>query len=374
MAAQQDALNSLVDSAVALLQQLETVLLGVASTSEPSQPTSDASTSSIDALSLAHDSAALIKAHSTKISLFIISEPFTPSAIAKVLRELVAGPVPALASAVQACDPRRYTDTLRRDLAWRCYTVLRELRALVERVPRDGRILSGEQKHGSGTGAGKGSIAATGTLWSACDAVVRFRAVGIAGHFVKKVEDLRDTLKDIMEELKEWGEDTGDGGDDDDGNGGGSVATEDEQEGPHASTQALLDSLMSSHQTIPADDPDRIRERLDSCLKRLRLTTLLYQAILKRRIKKLPQLPTDEPSAIPQRLDEVAKVLRQIPDRFGDLAAAFYDLRPDEIDRVMDQCFFDAFAASELLLKSWDGERDEFTDWAEKFQVEIKKS
>ena len=66
-------------------------------------------------------------------------------------------------------------------------------------------------------------------------------------------------------------------------------------------------------------------------------------------------------------------MLRKLPDHFGDLACAFYELRPDEIDKAMDQCFFDAFAASEMLSQAWDGGRDEFSDWTAKFQTEIRK-
>jgi hypothetical protein len=365
-------LESLVQTAVTLLRQLEAVVNEIANARDGELiPSRSNPTTSINALSLAHDSASLIKAHSTKISLFIINNPFTPTAITKVLKELVAGPIPGLASAVQACDPSLYTSLARHDLAWRSYTVLKELRELLQRIPKDGKVLSSEQKNGSAVAGGKGSIAATGTLWAACDEVARFSKLGVAAHFVRKTEELRDTLKDVMEELKEWGEDDGEDAEDqfdDTADDAGSGPTD-----SHASAQAMLDNLMNSHRIIPPDDPDNIRERLDSCLKRLRLTTLLYTAIIKRRLKKLPSLPSEKLSAIPQRLDEVAHILKKIPDLFCDLAGAFYELRPIDIDRLMDQCFFDAFAASELLAKSWDGQRDEFTEWAEKFQVEIKK-
>jgi hypothetical protein len=195
-----------------------------------------------------------------------------------------------------------------------------------------------------------------------------FAKRGFAGNLAHKVEQLRDTLKDVMEELKEWGEeaaegDEGDGSDDQSDAGSDSVSD----------AQAILDDLMNSQRYIPRDDPDKIRERLDSCLKRLRLTTLLYQATVKRRIKPLPHLPPNSPSDIPARLDEVISVLKRIPESFGSLAMAFYELDRSEIDRLMDECFFDAFAASEFLVKPWDGQKDEFSDWALRFQVEIKK-
>ncbi|KAI2607779.1 uncharacterized protein GGS25DRAFT_349652 [Hypoxylon fragiforme] len=377
------ALKALVQSTTDLISQLENFLHSIATetaalplpSSSPSPsalpPTSD--TSSIDPLSLAHDSATLIKAHTTKISLLIINEPFTPSAIIKVLRELAAGPIPALASAVQICDSDKFTTVARQDLAWRCYRVLKELKSLVETIPLNGKVLPSAQKNG--VRGEKGSMAATGVIWAACDDVILLQQLGVAGLLVKKVEEYRDTLKDILEELKEYSEEVDEDQDDDndadpaeDGDVG-SVA--DQLQNTHISTQEMLDQLMNPR-TIPRGDPDKIRERLESCLKRLRLTTLLYTAIVKRRLKVVPALPSSTQSSVTRRLDEVFPLLKSLPHRFGELACAFYDLDRDGIDRTMDSCFFDAFAASEMLMKSWDGQRDEFTGWAEKFQVGIK--
>ncbi|WYZ36073.1 hypothetical protein EsH8_X_000720 [Colletotrichum jinshuiense] len=363
------ALNALSDTAIALVQQLEAVLLSINSGKDKPQ---QSDTSSVDVFSLAHDSASLIKAHSTKISVLIINEPFTPSAISKVLRELVGGPIPGIATAAQSCDSERYTTTVRRDLAWKCYTVLKELRGLVEKIPRDGKILSAAQKNGSAATPGKGSMAATGVIWSACDDVVQFSKGGIAGCFIKKVEEFRATLKDVMEELKEWGDEEPDDESDDDDDAADDLDHDSALGSMMPSAQEMIDDMMSGQQAIPRDDPDKIRDRLESCLKRLRLTTLLYQAIIKRRLKTLPSLPAEK-SAVPQRLDEAMGILRKLPHMFDELAGAFYELSADEIDRVMSQCFNEIVALSDLLKAPWSGESDEFSEWAVKFQTEIKK-
>ncbi|KAI5860903.1 hypothetical protein GGS23DRAFT_599116 [Durotheca rogersii] len=371
------SLTALVRTTTDVISQIEASVhsTAVGNTSDVTAPPPlSSSAGSIDPLSLAHDSAILIKAHTTKLSLLIINEPFTPSAIAKVLRELVASPVPAIASAVQLCHVEKYTAVLRQDLAWRCLRVLKELKSLVELIPLDGRVLPDTQKNG-GQG-GKGSLAATGVIWAACDDVVLLKNMGTVGLLVKKAEEYRDTLKDILEELKEYREEVDEENDgDSDGDqtqaaGIPSVAVH--MQSTHLSAQEMLDDLMAPRR-IPRGDPDKIRERLDSCLKRLRLTTLLYAAIVKRRLKALPSLPTASQSTITQRLDEVFPLLKRLPHRFGEVACAFYELDRDSIDRAMDCCFFDAFAASEMLMKPWEGQRDEFTEWAEKFQVGIKK-
>ncbi len=35
--------------------------------------------------------------------------------------------------------------------------------------------------------------------------MIALTKLGVAGYLVKKVEQFRDTLKDVLEELKEWG-------------------------------------------------------------------------------------------------------------------------------------------------------------------------
>lgn len=385
-------LSTLIDTSLVLIQNIEGSLKDVVESNNDAGSSGDqwATSSSsedrskqFDCMALARDSATLVKAHSTKLSLFIITEPFTPTAIIKVLRQLIQEAVPALASAVQQCHADLYTKHVRRDLAWRCSRVLKELKELVQRIPKDGKVLPQDKKNGvSGANAERGSVAATGVLWSVCDEVISFANLGVVGHLVQRAEHFRSTLKDVMEELKEWseeqdeedGDEEDDEGDEDAQNDVDNLA--DDMNNTHISTQAMLDEFMNATSSIPRGDPEKIRERLESTLRRLRLTVLLYQALIKRRLKTLPKLPlaADSESTIVSRLDEVMPLLRRVTDRFNSLAVAFYELDSEEINRLMDQCFFDAFAVSELLAKSWDGQKDEFTEWVAKFQVEVKKN
>lgn len=391
-----EELSNLVDNAVALITGFEESLKDVVDSNGDAGPSADKWTleasaqqdrQKMDALALARDVATLIKAHSTKLSLFIINEPFTPSAISTVLRQLIEGPIPALATAVQQCHADLFTKLIRRDLAWRCGRVLKELRELIVKIPKDGKVLPQHSRNGlSSARAEKGSIITTGLLWGACDEVISFANLGVAGHVAQRAEQFRDTLKDVLDELKEWSDEQDEVDSDEDVDADGGAAGENQADDPVSnsniahdtiSTQAMLDDIMNSSNNIPRGDPDKIKERLDSTLRRLRLTVLLYQALGKRRLKILPKLPLDSAdsgSVVVSRLDEVMPLLRRITDRFNSLAVAFYDLDSAEITKLMDQCFFDAFAVSELLAKPWDGQKDEFTDWVTKFQVEIKRN
>ncbi|KAK1827318.1 hypothetical protein QBC39DRAFT_420466 [Podospora conica] len=367
-------LETVVSNAIALISQLEATITTISSQNNNPPPSPSPSPSPIDALSLAHDSATLIRAHSTKISLLIINEPFTPTAIAKVIKDLIAGPLPALATSAQLCAPERYTKTIQTELAWRKGRVLKELRALLAQIPKDGKVLSGEKKTASSSG--KGSIATTAVLWSACDDVAGFAKRGFAGNLVHKAEEWRDTVRDVMEELKEWGEEEDDDesdDDDDEVDGITNGVNKADLNATQNTAQDLVDEWMSSERHIPRDDPDKIRPRLEVGLRRIRLTTLLYQATVKRRLKTLAKQPPNPETGIAARLDEVMALLKKVPDGLGNLAEAFYQLDAAEIDRLLEQSFCDAVAVSELLAKGWEGQEDEFTEWAGKFRVEIKK-
>ncbi|PHH86566.1 hypothetical protein CDD83_10050 [Cordyceps sp. RAO-2017] len=367
-------LDALVQTASALLAQLQSALSEIQK--DPSQgppaPSDASAANPPDALALAHDSASLIRAQGTKVSLLIINEPLTPSAICSVVGELVSGPVPAIVSAAQICHPAQYSVVLRRELALLSRRVLAELNELLKKIPKDGKVLSGLAHAGSDSGK-KGSIQVTGILWSACDDLIKLTKMGAGGLLAEKTRQWGDMLKDISEELKEWGEESSEDGDD----GSGEDDDVDDLVGQlgdaHVSAQDMIDDLMNSHSSIPRHDPDRIRPRLDATLKRLRLVALLYEAARARRFSKLPALPPAAAgSDVPSRLDELARLLQRLPERFEDLAGAFYELQPADIDAAMDQCLVDAVAAGELLANDWNGAADAFTQWITRFRAEMK--
>ncbi|KAI0864105.1 hypothetical protein F4860DRAFT_31118 [Xylaria cubensis] len=373
-----ESLKALVKSTTRLAVQLEKTVTSISSEKIPDSyarplahdaaaAAAAAATTSVDVLALAHDSASLIRAHGTKLSLLIINVPFTPSAIIKVLRELVAGPLPAIASAVQLCAADTHTTVVRQHLAWKCRHVLHELHRLLKEIPLDGQVLPAHRKNGAN--GDRGSIVTTGVLWAACDEVIALKKLGITGILAKTVEEHKDTLQDTLEELKEWSEEDEEDSEEDEDD------VQDIANGlqnTHISAQQMIDDLMTSH-AIPRDDPNRIRERLDLCLKRLRLIILLYSAIIKRRVNTLPPLPTEQATPFIRRLDEVYLILKRLPIRFDEVASMFYDLDAAAIDQAMDQCFLDAFAAAEMLKAPWTGTKDVFTEWADKFQISIKK-
>ncbi|CAK7232963.1 hypothetical protein SEUCBS140593_008441 [Sporothrix eucalyptigena] len=411
-----EALNKTIDAALSVIQAVLVIAReayddakkakeAIAQKSDSTTSSSFSSSSSatwdppteFNAFALARDASTLIRAHGTKISLLMINEPFTPSAIGTVIKELDSA-ILSLGTAAQQCYGDRYTNHVRQEMARRCMSVLEQTQHLLNAIPRDGRVVPEAQRTGgAGTGtssrhqskamADRGSYTKIGILWAECDSLVAFCKGGVDGFLVQVVTQLAEQLKDEQEELREWGDEEDDG-DDEDGDGfdDGNVSDsgyDDGEEGTHhqndnEATQAMLDALMNTRH-IPPDDPNGLRPRLEAAIKKIRLVLLLCRAVTKRRLTKpaLPALPAPTPEGnIAPRLDGAIAALQTTVNRFEDLAAAFYKLDAAEVDTVMGQCFDAAVSVSSQLsrpfVSSADASSDPFTDWAAKFESEIR--
>jgi hypothetical protein len=318
----------------------------------------------VNAIDLAHDTASLIRAHVTKLSLLIINKPFTPSAITKILRELVAGPLPGLASSIELCHASKYTKTMSSELTWRVKKVFRELLVFIKIIPLDGQVLSEDAKTGSKKVEGNGSLAATGVVWQACDGVIELKKIGIAGLLCKLVEEQRELIEDALWELQEWGE-LGSDADEDEDDFEGDDGVDDKQK--------ELDNMFEAQKHIPTADPEGIRPRFEKATKSLKLVMLMYKAIVKRRFKTLPQLLLSDIRDVGEKdgtqqnvvgtIDTVMESLKKIPEDTDELASAFYSLKAVGIDKAMEECFSTSHEVVKMLLKNWKGEDDEFTAW-----------
>ncbi|KAJ5024688.1 hypothetical protein PSV08DRAFT_337098 [Bipolaris maydis] len=248
-------------------------------------------------------------------------------------------------------------------------------------------VLSIAQKQGTKQGASvteaekQQVLSATGMVWDACDGVEKLCKDGVVGLVVKKAQELRAVLLDAIEELKEWGEDVADDEEDDD----------DDDDKAENSDQ---DDVFATENKLGKDDKE-LKALLDKSLKKLKMMGILYQALVKRRLKTYPASSILEPSnnatatnktkskAITEKgegqgegeatqspsvkLNELMGVLKRIPETVDDIAAAFYDLDADEAQEMLDRCCGEAKTAVNLVRTSWSGQDDEFTAWSEKW-------
>jgi hypothetical protein len=235
------------------------------------------------------------------------------------------------------------------ELQWRAKKLFTDLASLIAAVPLDGKVLSSAQKN-----SGRGSLAATGAIWDACEQVMALKTLGIAGLCVKKAEQYRDLLKDALEELQEWGDEEGSDAESEE---------EEHDEEDEDNAQNIADTLFSPPRHIPPTDPTLLRPRLETALHRTRLLVLLYSALIKRRFKTLP---ASDASRIPV-IDAVLSTLQKLPSMADELASAFYELNPGAVDARMRECFETGKEAAGMVGRDWEGGEDEFTAWVSLF-------
>ncbi|KAK5118019.1 hypothetical protein LTR62_004063 [Meristemomyces frigidus] len=314
-------------------------------------------------LNVLRDSAMLVKAHTTKISLLAINKPFTPSAIAKVIRLLSAECLPAMMSAVQICEQESgvWSNVIAREAQARVRRVFLEMETLLQEVQA--------VSQGNGNARSRNSLSSTGVVWESCDALIELQKLGLGGLAVQKAEQWRDTIKDAILELEEWKE-----GEDPDTEGHDALLdSEDEAvEGDKGSVEDLFFAANS----LPSDRLE-LKTLVEDSINRLRKVVLLYSALLKRRLRTFDKScdgadeGTDERRAKVSRLDEALAGLQKVPHQVDDLAGCFYDLDEERAKVGLAKCVETALSAALTMKVDWTGNEDEFTAWRVKWKAAV---
>lgn len=344
------ALNELIASTLALLKQFSSSLS--ASNTTPATPISNPP----NPLHVLRDSATLLKAHTTKVSLLAINKPFTPSAITKILRELSGTCLPAMVGAAQICEQEKKT--------WGAL-MGREAGVRVTRTFREMDNLLSELKSiadGKSAPARRDSLSSTGVVWESCDALIELEKLGIAGLAVRKAEQYRDSMKDAIEELQEWRE-----GSDPENEGQADALLDSDDEGVGGDAESL-DDIFNAANSMPKDRPE-LRQLVESAEGKLKKIVLLYTALGKRRLKtfKMPEGGSEQESNV-EALDKVLEYLKTIQSGVDDLAGSFYDLDQDGASNELQKCVDEAKLACAVVRLSWEGREDEFTAWSKKWE------
>ncbi|KAH7139007.1 hypothetical protein B0J11DRAFT_546580 [Dendryphion nanum] len=332
-------------------------------TNQNSVQTSSSSSALPNPLETLKSTTTLLKSHTTTLSLLLLTPPLTPSAIITKLSDVSTSVLSGMvASASAPAPPPGETDTLgnatRGDLRAQVRRLLGtwgDVLALVVKLAQRREGVKGKDT-GPTEAERQEVLAATGVVWEACDGLLKTCRDGVVGVVVRKAEELRGTLIDAVEELKEWGEDIED--DDDKGE-----TSEDEDE----------DELFGAENKLGKEDKE-LKKLLDTSVKKLKMVGMLYQALIKRRLKSFPtptlatNSETSETTQSPMaRLDQLMDVLKTIPDTVDDLASAFYDLDEDEATETLQTCLNHAKSAAQLVQQNWQGKDDEFTTWSGKW-------
>lgn len=317
-------------------------------------------------LHVLRDSATLLKAHTTKLALLLINKPFTPTAVTAVLRDATQTCLPAMMSAVELCRPDIWGVFLHHHVVAKVRTVMREMLSFLDEV------LDVAREEDSSNHS-KDTLASTGVLWDACDALIQLEKTGIAGLAVLKAQELRDTINDAIQELKEWEEGDGDDDDDDseDGNDDDDDADSTTSSPQHSrDDQDEFDDLFSAANSLPKNRPD-LKDRLQTSADKLKKIQFLYAAITKRRLKTFtPEIASKKINIL--TLDKLMHLLKELPESVDDLANAFYELDAQQVDAILATCVDNACSAADLLKTDWNGKDDEFTAWVTKWTAVVK--
>ncbi|KZF22793.1 hypothetical protein L228DRAFT_247179 [Xylona heveae TC161] len=417
------SLRSTVESTLGLLQQFQTSLNLTATASTAVNGNKNDHNDNIEnqtlpndlpnPLDVLHTAGTLLRAHTTKLGLLMINKPFTPSAITTVLREVQTGCLPAIMGAVEICCAQNEStsnssskpscsQTLQTEVRARVRRVFAELPHLMHEILRIAEVGRGTAASPAsaapsrqagvihGGSDSRDSLASTGVVWDACDSLMELRDKGLAGIVVKKAEGYRDMLNDAITELREWSEEVESSDDDDEDDDEDDAENSDDDE-DNAQAKDLkdedFDDLFASSNKLPKNDT-KLRAQLESSLKKLKLLSTLYQALIKRRLQSVPTESTvgtdsgegeangdaSREDDINATIDALMAKLKAIPDGTDELANAFYELDGEEAASEMDKCVNLAKESIALVRTNWVGGGDEFTAWSAKWIEFVEKA
>ncbi|KAF7505857.1 hypothetical protein GJ744_012479 [Endocarpon pusillum] len=281
---------------------------------------------SLSPLPLLSTCAATLRAQTTKLSLLIITPPFTPTAISGILSSLNDAILPSLLTAALLLTPSTFTK------AYSCETVsltkatLRDLRDLAHLV--EARSKDGQPKADPTSQLKNDVTAATGKIWDDCDELKKLADDGIAGFVVKKAEQYLDLIKDAVKEIEEWDpEDDDDDDDDDDDNDEEHGFFIDEQDTPPSLPKDLQETPPTSN---PSSQPTQDLNNLKSAVLKIltRIPQSLHVVIAQRLKKGLPLSSSSSANPVNPKhlliLDTLLSRISQTSTCIDDVAERLY--------------------------------------------------
>ena len=355
-------LKNIIASARAILQRFLAALQDsnaaplIAAPTDPPNP-----------LSLLADASSVLKAQTTKLSLLVLNQPFTPSEISYILQSLTKLCFPALMTAAELVPESKYSLFLHRIIRSEVGRMMREMLSLLDEIPVDER---GVEKT-----RGRDTLASTGVIWQTCDAMVKLASTGIATAVAERAKEYHNLLKDAIEELKGW-----DGDEEDELNS--TDSNESEKPSTTASKAAAGDigpTTTAMAHLIVSEGPKDIQAAKNDVIKTLSLIQLLYPALIKRRFQRFPNFTSQTKDAdMPsneeiKNLDLLLDFCRGFTQEADDLAAALYDHDETEVATGLVAVKEDAKACVALAKLNWSGGEDEFSAWIGKWSVKLQE-
>ncbi|KAL8765335.1 MAG: hypothetical protein Q9209_007562 [Squamulea sp. 1 TL-2023] len=350
-----------------------------------------------NALALLHDSASILRAQGTKLSLLLINKPFTPSAIAAILTSVSGQCLPGLMCVYEICSLEAYGNTTYNEVR----NSLRNLVTAVHRLADDiesmaelaeaGADADANEEREDIVGKREDILQVTGQVWNVCDRMIAIANKGIIGVAIDKVKEWEALIKDAIDEIEEWDPDAEDDfnmdGNSDSEVGGSRQVMKEKEDGTNSiKTNGVKhqgnDIKHQSNKQPPSLDSLQITDihsAKTKALKLLKLIKMLYPALRKRRISTFPPFTRTSSTESLQPRSQVAQFsnMVQFCDDFStatdDLADALYDGTVSLVQGKMKLMTTMAARCIDGVRKGWDGEEDEFSAWSEKWIARVKE-
>ncbi|KAL9579470.1 MAG: hypothetical protein Q9212_005092 [Teloschistes hypoglaucus] len=328
-----------------------------------------------NALSVLHDSSSLLRAQVTKLSLLLLNEPFTPSAITSVITSINGEILPGLMAADELCQPRSYSHILHKEVRTQLGDLVEGLIGLVCHIPKNEvgkRSLHAQREE---------ILKGTGQVWQTCDRLIKIAGMGIVGLAVEKAEAYHALVKDAVEELEEWDPD-----DEDMDPFGGSSDSGSNSDGKEPTLAVINggvpDKKIPEKESLALDNLEitDMHAVKGSTLKTLKLIHMLYPATLKRRISKFPPFArTSSTSSLPltaqiEILDQLMQDLRQFSEETDEIAAAIYGRDSADVERRIKVLKTLATRSVGGVKNDWENQEDEFSVWSTKLIQRMNES
>jgi Grap2 and cyclin-D-interacting len=298
-------------------------------------------------------SAKTLRAQTTKVSLLIITPPFTASAICSILSSLNDAILPNLLTATLLLSPSNSTKAYSAEAICVTKATLRDLKGLAHLV--EARSKDGKPKAEPSPQQKSAITEATGKIWEDCDELNELAEKGIAGFVAKKAEQYLELIRDAIKEIEEWDPDDDDSDDENNSTNGG-----DEFSGKDCDTTAYSNSK-TTNDTHVAKSQDIAQTRSSSLTILLRIPQSL-QVVIHQRLKKgLPPSPTTRHRHI---LDNVLTKLEQTSTCIDDVAERLYT--HDALGAILtaEKARATAIEIVEAVLQPWDRDQSGFTSAA----------
>lgn len=265
-------------------------------------------------------------------------------------------------SALELCPASEYTLVLHNHVKCSLSITYKELQNFLASIPQD--------EHGIEK-VRRDSLASTGVLWAECAKMIELGNTGLVGFARQQVEEQHRLLKDALQEIEEWdpkeevkGFDTG-------SSPASSVTVEGDED------EYTLNKRFGDLSTV-AWTPD-LNDTKKYILLLLRKIRILYPALIKNRISTFPNItrastistmPTEE---MIDKFDRLIQHPKQWTDCVDEIAANLYDhdeklveMRLNGLSNSVEHCL-------EEYQTGWDGEKDAFTGWCEKWMASFRK-